>query len=81
MKRYLQHSLRAFYLFLLLVPTGLLQAGNPGDFKYHKVTVAPPNWVIDPLAFEFNMSLMVRVHFNSISQQCTRQHGGCICGQ
>jgi hypothetical protein len=58
--------LPALLLFLWLLPGMQVKAENPNSPNIeHVLVAAPPNWSINPDDFEFNMSLIVRVNFNS----------------
>ncbi len=58
---------RTLLLLVWLLPGIQVYADNPTpNNNGPALAAAPPNWSINPDDFEFNMSLIVRVNFNSV---------------
>ncbi|MBP6810506.1 MAG: hypothetical protein KA138_03260, partial [Saprospiraceae bacterium] len=57
--------LSVLLLLLWLLPGTKVHAYSSGSANINlSLVAAPPNWVINPDDFEFNMSLIVRVNFS-----------------
>ncbi len=75
------HYINSRYLFqglLLLVwllPGQMANAISPGA-----AVALPPNWTIDPLNFEFNMSMVIQVKYNGAASNAAGNMVGAFVG-
>ncbi|MBK8557233.1 MAG: HYR domain-containing protein [Lewinellaceae bacterium] len=73
--------LHTVLLLIWLIPGLSLQAGTPLHPGNDRVLgAAPPNWSINPLNFEFNMNMIIRVQFQGTNSNAPGNIVGVFVG-